>query len=165
MCVNVPCMCGLQLCGVQDRCHSLRQRGITITTQTIRVHEAYTRALLDHNIRSCSYSCSRNNSSRPQMDRWRGQIRRFRPQSRGPHQWWMITENGKVAYMHYMERRKQAERDKKAGAGWKWQGGKWEKWAGGVSITVTNIWKNVNPVRNKKMGGWEMNNRDRYMKI
>ena len=31
----------------------------------------------------------------------------------------MITKNGKAAYMHYMAAGKQAERDKKAGAGWK----------------------------------------------
>ena len=47
----------------------------------------------------------------------------FRPQSRGPHQWWMITKHGKAAYMHYRWWGKQAGRDRKAGAGWKWWGG------------------------------------------
>ena len=38
-----------------------------------------------------SYSCSQNNSSRSQMDRWRSHHQTFQPQSRGPHQWWMNT--------------------------------------------------------------------------
>ena len=38
---------------IRDRCDSLRLRAASITAKTRQVHEAYTRALLDHSIRSC----------------------------------------------------------------------------------------------------------------
>ena len=61
----------------------------------------------------------------------------FRPQSRGPHQWWMITKNSKAAYMHYMAAGKESWAGQKGGGGMRVAG---KKRVGGVSITVTNIW-------------------------
>ena len=49
--ISVSLMIGK--CSVRDRCDSLRLRAASITAKTRQVHEAYTRALLDHSIRSC----------------------------------------------------------------------------------------------------------------
>ena len=58
----------------------------------------------------------------------------FRPQSRGPHQWWMITKNGKAAYMHYMAAGRASWAGQKGGGGMKVAGWKMRRVSGWVPM-------------------------------